>query len=103
MTKLRTAALSDIGRMRSENEDQLIYDEKSQIFGVADGVGGLPGGAEAAKETARVILEGLKAAPAGSPPNLTAIVHAANRAVIAAESLRIVSSLGSIVVMPFAA
>ena len=83
MTKLRTAALSDIGRMRSENEDQLIYDEKSQIFGVADGVGGLPGGAEAAKETARVILEGLKAAPAGSPPNLTASVHAANRAVIA--------------------
>ena len=83
MTKLSTASLTDIGRMRSENEDQLIYEEKSMIFGVADGVGGLPGGAEAARETARVIIEGVKAAGETDPVDLTAIVHAANRAVIA--------------------
>lgn len=82
MTKLSTASLTDIGRMRSENEDQLIYDEKSLIFGVADGVGGLPGGAEAARETARVVIEGVKAVPTGAV-DLTAVVHAANRAVIA--------------------
>ena len=82
MTKLRTASLTDIGRMRSENEDVLIYEEEARIFGVADGVGGLPGGAEAAHQTATVIIREIKATPSGSAPALTSIVHQANRAVI---------------------
>jgi serine/threonine protein phosphatase PrpC len=83
MTKLRTASLTDIGRMRSENEDELLYDEKSQIFGVADGVGGLPGGAEAARETTRIIRQEITSQPANAPLELTRAVHRANDAVIA--------------------
>lgn len=49
MTQFRAAALTDIGRVRRRNEDRMLLDEAHLIFGVADGVGGLPGGAEAAE------------------------------------------------------
>jgi serine/threonine protein phosphatase PrpC len=82
MTKLRSAALTDIGRIRSENEDCFILEPTAMIFGIADGIGGLPGGAEASLETVQVIVRELLACKAGTAPNLTAIVHTANRAVI---------------------
>lgn len=41
---LRAAALSDIGKIRRQNEDRFLCDEAAGLFGVADGVGGLPGG-----------------------------------------------------------
>jgi protein phosphatase len=41
MPLLRAAALSDIGRVRRENEERFLLDEKALLFGVADGVGGL--------------------------------------------------------------
>jgi protein phosphatase len=47
--QLRSAALTDIGRIRRQNEDRLLCDEALGLYGVADGVGGLPGGAEAAQ------------------------------------------------------
>jgi protein phosphatase len=47
--QLRSAAFTDIGRIRRQNEDRLMCDEGLSLFGVADGVGGLPGGAEAAQ------------------------------------------------------
>ena len=49
MLSLRAAALTDIGRVRKENEDRFLLDQENMIFGVADGVGGLPGGGEAAQ------------------------------------------------------
>jgi len=49
MPKFRAAALTDIGNVRQENEDRYLLDEPGRIFGVADGVGGLPAGAEAAQ------------------------------------------------------
>jgi protein phosphatase len=47
--QLRSAAFTDIGRIRRQNEDRLMCDDGLCLFGVADGVGGLPGGAEAAQ------------------------------------------------------
>jgi protein phosphatase len=82
MTKLRSAALTDIGRIRRENEDNFILEPITMIFGIADGIGGLPGGGEASLETVQVIVREFLALPAGSTPDLTAIVHTANRAVI---------------------
>ena len=46
---LRSYALTDIGRVRPENEDSYICDDKLHLYGVADGIGGLPGGAQASK------------------------------------------------------
>ncbi len=96
MTKLRSAALTDIGRVRTENEDNYILEPAAMIFGIADGIGGLPGGAEAALETVQVIVRELLTNPTDSVPNLEAVVHTANRAVIAkAYEISPVMGIGS--------
>lgn len=59
MIKFRAAALTDIGRVRRRNEDRMLLDETHLIFGVADGVGGLPGGAEAAELALQFVATGL--------------------------------------------
>lgn len=78
--RLRSAACSDIGRMRRENQDRLLCDDVFQLYGVADGVGGLPGGAEAAEcamETVRRCV-----AQSGSSPDVHSQTLAANAAVV---------------------
>lgn len=81
MTLLRSAALSDIGRVRRKNEDRLLHDEALMLFGVADGVGGLPGGADAAQLTADGITQALRNPPPAEPLNLTWIVQRVNHEV----------------------
>ncbi|MCW5548340.1 MAG: serine/threonine-protein phosphatase [Opitutaceae bacterium] len=82
MIKFRSAALTDIGRVRSENEDRYLHVPEKCYFGVADGVGGLPGGAEAAQATLDHIVAGLDAHGADSLPDLIEVVHQANEAVL---------------------
>lgn len=79
MTQLRAASHSDIGRVRQRNEDRLILDEQLGLFGVADGVGGLPGGAEAAELSLHTIAQNLPVDVAN--PDLVKIVRATNKAV----------------------
>lgn len=81
MTLLRSAALSDIGRVRRKNEDRFLHDDGGMIYGVADGVGGLPGGADAAQLTVDAIGKCLRETKSGQSPDLTAIVHLVNRQV----------------------
>jgi serine/threonine protein phosphatase PrpC len=83
MTILRAACFSDIGKVRKENEDRMIFDEKAQLFGVADGVGGLPGGGEAAQETVEVVTAGVLATGPDAELDLKAIVTSANDCVVA--------------------
>jgi protein phosphatase len=94
MLSLRAAALSDIGRVRRDNEDRFLLDETNRVFGVADGVGGLPGGAEAAQQAVDDIgaaLAGLRSP--GSRPDLVAIVQHTNE-VVAALGRKISPSMG---------
>lgn len=51
--RLHTAALTDIGKVREENEDRFLCDDESRLYAVADGIGGLAGGAQAADEAIR--------------------------------------------------
>lgn len=81
MPSLRAAALSDIGRVRRENEDRFICDPHLLLFGVADGVGGLPGGAEAAELAVNEITAAFKADKQGNEPNLLRLVQQVNTAV----------------------
>jgi protein phosphatase len=83
MTTLRAASFSDIGKVRKENEDRVLFEEKAQLFGVADGVGGLPGGGEAAQQAVEVVTAGVLAVAPGSELDLRAIVTAANDSVVA--------------------
>ena len=77
MIKLRTAALTDIGHLRTHNEDRYIQNDALGIYGVADGVGGLPGGEEAAQLAVDEITKAVQAMPSGDL-NLVAAVHGAN-------------------------
>lgn len=81
MLILRSAALTDVGRVRSENEDRLLHDEAAGIYGVADGVGGLPGGAEAAQLAKEGLSNALRSVPAGTEADLPAIFRALNEGV----------------------
>lgn len=83
MLSLRAAALTDIGRVRRENEDRFLLDQPALLFGVADGVGGLPGGAEAAQQSVTKVADAIHALVDGQEPDLAAIVHHANEAVAA--------------------
>ena len=83
MPSLRAAALTDIGRVRRENEDRYLLDEHALLFGVADGVGGLPGGGEAAQLAIEEISGMLHSASVNGLPDLNAAVQQANRMVAA--------------------
>jgi protein phosphatase len=93
MTKLRAACYSDLGKVRKENEDRMLFDETAQLFGVADGVGGLPGGGEAAQEAVNVVTAAVLATPPGANLDLRAIVTLANDSV-AALGMRMSPGLG---------
>ncbi|MBW8780353.1 MAG: serine/threonine-protein phosphatase [Verrucomicrobia bacterium] len=75
--KLRSSALTDIGKIRQENEDRFLREDDLGLYGVADGIGGLPGGAEAASCAAGFIKAGFKA----RVENLSALTQAASAAV----------------------
>lgn len=47
--KLSAFAHSDIGRVRTENEDSFLCNETLGLYAVADGIGGLPAGAQASQ------------------------------------------------------
>lgn len=48
--RIRSAALTDIGKVREENEDRFLRDDELRLYAVADGIGGLAGGGQAAEE-----------------------------------------------------
>jgi serine/threonine protein phosphatase PrpC len=76
MLILRSAALSDVGRVRSENEDRFLNDEAAGCYGVADGIGGLPGGAEAAQLAIGELSAALRVVPGGTETDLPALFRA---------------------------
>ncbi len=60
---LRSHALSDIGRVRAENEDSFLHDPGHGLYAVADGIGGLPAGAQAS-QTAIAAIQDIFSRPA---------------------------------------
>jgi protein phosphatase len=76
--KLRSASLTDIGKTRVENEDRFLCDDTLGLYGVADGIGGLPGGGEAAARTVYSLSRLIKA---GHATDLVAITQAVSKEV----------------------
>lgn len=81
--RLRSAALTDIGLHRRKNEDRFLCLPEHGLYGVADGIGGLPAGAEAAAQTTETIAALVAAHPLNQPLDMPAIVASANAAVLA--------------------
>lgn len=80
---LTTAAQTDIGLVRSENEDRLLCADDLRLYAVADGIGGLPGGAEAAQLAVTTLLRHARgAAERGEPLDLPQGFQLANHEVI---------------------
>jgi serine/threonine protein phosphatase PrpC len=79
--KLSSAALSDLGRVRRQNEDRYLHEEQLRIFGVADGVGGLPGGADAAQAAVEGIRSKLQHERPRQASELVALVLQVNDSV----------------------
>lgn len=77
--KFRSASLTDIGKSRSENEDRILQNDTLGLFGVADGIGGLPGGGEAAQCAVDEVVARVTAA--GSALDIVALTQAASATV----------------------
>ncbi len=80
---LRTAAITDIGRVRRQNEDRFLRRDDVGFYAVADGIGGLPGGAAAAQACIEALDEQTPAvAEVNESSDLIPLIHAANRRVV---------------------
>ncbi|HAV12631.1 MAG TPA: hypothetical protein DCX06_03905 [Opitutae bacterium] len=54
---IKVHGISDCGLQRSSNEDALFIDEAHSAFAVADGLGGLPGGAETSQRIVELLTK----------------------------------------------
>ncbi|MCC5022081.1 MAG: serine/threonine-protein phosphatase [Candidatus Synoicihabitans palmerolidicus] len=91
--KFQSAAITDIGRVRRQNEDRFLRLDALRLYAVADGIGGLPAGATAAQ----IAVDQLEACAGESSisraSGLTPWFRAANEAV-ALRGRQISPSLG---------
>lgn len=78
---LRSYALTDIGRVRPENEDSYICDDALQLFGVCDGIGGLPGGSQASKTAVFALTGWFKQKQSPGPFDYSSALAEANEKV----------------------
>lgn len=78
---LDSASITETGYQRPTNEDRFINEMGLAVFGVADGIGGLPFGAQAAECAAYAIREAVRQNPASSDViRITNYAHQAVRA-----------------------
>lgn len=80
--RLRATAITDIGRVRQQNEDRFLCDPELGLFGVADGVGGLPKGAQAAQCVVDSLTSSISRSPITQLSDWTAHISETNDQVL---------------------
>ncbi len=77
----RAFGVTDIGTVRSRNEDAFLIDRANGLFAVADGLGGLPGGAEASTLAVAKLAEVMRRQDLPGIAEMERILHDINAAV----------------------
>jgi serine/threonine protein phosphatase PrpC len=72
--KFSSFAHSDVGRVRPENEDNFLCNDALGIYAVADGIGGLPAGAQASQLAVQTLEQILTELPRGQKLNYERIL-----------------------------
>lgn len=55
--QVNSFGITDCGKVRHNNEDAFFIDDAHQFYAVADGLGGLPGGAETSQRTVALLAQ----------------------------------------------
>ncbi len=80
---IRLAGLTDPGLVRPTNEDAYLIDEAHQVYAVADGLGGLPGGAETSARIVQLLQKTFETIGSlNARPNLADLVIEINRIIV---------------------
>lgn len=79
--KLRSSALTDVGRVRPENEDSFLCNDAHRLYAVADGIGGLPSGAQASQLSVAALEKLFTSLPEGQKPDYHQILGEINEQV----------------------
>ena len=83
--QLRSFAFSHIGRVRPENEDSFLCDDGRQLYAVADGIGGLPAGAQASQKAIAVLTQLITPVPPPKNLNYGEILQEINQQVFSRQ------------------
>jgi serine/threonine protein phosphatase PrpC len=83
-SNIKVAALSDVGCVRTNNEDNFGYDPVNGLYVVCDGMGGMAAGEVASSIACSTVIETFASQPADTPieTRLSLSIHAANNAVV---------------------
>jgi len=99
-SRLEVAALSDVGCVRTNNEDTFGYDEAAGIYVVCDGMGGMAAGEVASAIARETVLKvfAARAEYTDTEARLEAAIEAANDAVRHAATLHNRQGMGTTLV-----
>jgi len=78
--RIAVSALSDVGCVRTNNEDFYGYDESLGIYVICDGMGGMASGEVASSRTVAAILKSYAESAASGGPISARLLHAINTA-----------------------